>query len=415
MGRRPVRRGEAAAEDRADDRLRVAGALAEGPGDRARGVRRGVQRARRRQRLVHRGHHLRRRRQRRPGGGVRADDRRRRRRRDGERPGHRRPGATCRRPWPTAKIPRVASNVTQDDWGDPNAYPLDASGTGVTFLLPQALIDEDVNKIGLIRVDLAAASALIGPPRGRSTRATPPSPTTSRFRPAPPTSPSSSSARRTPASDGVTLALGEQEAIQVVRAGQQLEHRPDHRRRASARSRTATVAELGDFAEQMVFLWSFPPATADLPVYEALRADLAASGEEALQPENLKASPMRSWIGLYALLKMIRDAEMTDVHPRGHHRRCCSRRRTSRCWTCSAARTGRRTPNHPGIFKRAGINHWAIYGWDPDAKAPDGLDGNFVEKLEDQLRRGAVRLALRCAPADRRDRAGLVGLTPGGR
>ena len=49
-----------------------------------------------------------------------------------------------------------------EDWGDPNAYPLDASGTGVTFLLPQALIDEDVNKIGIIRVDLAAASALLG-------------------------------------------------------------------------------------------------------------------------------------------------------------------------------------------------------------------------------------------------------------
>ncbi len=59
---------------------------------------------------------------------------------------------------------------------------------------------------------------------------------------------------------------------------------------------------MGDFAEQMAFLWSFPPATADLPVYDALRSDLAASGEEALQPENLKASPMRSWIGLYGLL-----------------------------------------------------------------------------------------------------------------
>ena len=35
--------------------------------------------------------------------------------------------------------------------------------------------------------------------------------------------------------------------------------------------------------------------------------------------------------------------------------------------------------NHPGLFKRAGINHWAIYGWDPDAKT-GGFDGNFVEK-----------------------------------
>ena len=61
-----------------------------------------------------------------------------------------------------AGIPRVASNVVSEDWGDQNAYPLDASGTGVTFLLPQALIEEDVTDIGLIRVDLAAASALVG-------------------------------------------------------------------------------------------------------------------------------------------------------------------------------------------------------------------------------------------------------------
>ena len=45
-----------------------------------------------------------------------------------------------------AGIPRVAANVTNYDWGDPNAYPLDASGTGVTFLLPQALIDAGVTR-----------------------------------------------------------------------------------------------------------------------------------------------------------------------------------------------------------------------------------------------------------------------------
>ena len=49
-----------------------------------------------------------------------------------------------------------------------------------------------------------------------------------------------------------------------------------------------------------------------LSVYKAMRDDLAASGDKALQPENLKASPMRSWIGLYATLKMIRDAKMTS-------------------------------------------------------------------------------------------------------
>jgi hypothetical protein len=39
------------------------------------------------------------------------------------------------------------------------------------------------------------------------------------------------------------------------------------------------------------------------------------------------------------------------------------------------------TPNKdaPGLFKRHGVNHYATYQFDPDAKAPDGLKGNFVE------------------------------------
>jgi ABC-type branched-subunit amino acid transport system substrate-binding protein len=59
-----------------------------------------------------------------------------------------------------AGIPRVAANAVSDDWDDPNLYPIDASGTGVVFLLPQALIEEDVTEIAMARVDLAAASAL---------------------------------------------------------------------------------------------------------------------------------------------------------------------------------------------------------------------------------------------------------------
>ena len=93
--------------------------------------------------------------------GVRPEDRRSRRGRDGERHGHR-GQADVSAAMADAKIPRVASNVAHEDWGDPNAYPLDASGTGVTSLMPQALIQAGIKKIGLIRVDLAAASALVG-------------------------------------------------------------------------------------------------------------------------------------------------------------------------------------------------------------------------------------------------------------
>ena len=210
-----------------------------------------------------------------------------------------------------AGIPRIASNVTNADWGDQNAYPLDPSGTGGTFLHPEALHLAGANKIGLIRVDLPQASALKGlledlyGDRG----------VTFPYDVGVPAGTTDFSqyilGAEGAGAEGVTLNLGEQEAIQVVRAGQQLG--TDLLIGAGLGTFSyAKVAELGDFAEQLVFDNSFPPASFDLPVYEALRADLAASGEDALQTENLKASPMRSWIGLYALLRMIRDAKMTE-------------------------------------------------------------------------------------------------------
>jgi branched-chain amino acid transport system substrate-binding protein len=278
-----------------------------------------------------------------------------------------------------AKIPRVASNVVSQDWGDPNAYPTDASGTGVTFLLPQALLDQDINNIATIRVDLAAASAL----KGLLEDIYAPDLTISADIPVPGGTTDFSQfilAAEQAGAKGVTLALGEQEAIQVVRAGQQLGTEMLIGSSLGSFSHS-TVADLDDFAEQMVFLWSFAPATADLPVYDALRADLAASGDDALQTENLKASPMRSWIGLYALLKMIRDTGMTDFTRDGITTMLQQAKDVPMLgmygdenWTPNL--------NHPGIFSRAGMNRWATYRWDPEAAGPDGLEGNFVEASE---------------------------------
>ena len=275
-----------------------------------------------------------------------------------------------------AGIPRVAANVINTDWNDPNAYPLDAAGTGTAFLSPQALIDADVNEIGIVRVDNASAGALLGLLEqvydGDATFPLDvgvPAGTTdfSQF----------ILAAEDEGVGGITLLLGEQEAIQIVRAGEQLG--TDLLIGASLGSFPhSIVAELGDFAEQMVFLWSFAPATADVPVYDALRADMAASGEEALQVENLKASPMRSWIGLYALLYMLREAGTTEF--------------TGPAITEVLQASGPVPmldmfsgedwePNldHPGIYTRAGIDRWATYRWDPTAEAPGGLEGNWVE------------------------------------
>jgi ABC-type branched-subunit amino acid transport system substrate-binding protein len=277
-----------------------------------------------------------------------------------------------------AKIPRIASNVANEDWGDQNAYPLDAGSTGVVTLLPEALIQQDINKIGVIRVDLAAASALTGIMKqiyGDDAEflydAPVPAGTTDygQFL----------LAADRKGTDGVVLALGEQEAVQIATAGQQL---GNEQVLGSALGTFSydTVKELGDYAKQMVFLWSYPPATADLPVYKALRADLAASGDDGLQPENVRSSAMRSWIALYGLLRMIRDEKMTTFTRAGITELLQNAKDVpmlgmygDESWTPDK--------NHDGIFQRAGMNHWGIYRWDPDATSA-GFDGNFVETGE---------------------------------
>ena len=275
-----------------------------------------------------------------------------------------------------AGIPRVAGNPTPSDWGDQNSFPLDASGTGVTFLLPQALVDAGVSEIGMIRVDSPGAGALLGLLGGiYEGDATFPLDV-----PVPAGTTDFSQfilAAQDAGVGAVALALGEQEAIQVVRAGQQLG--TDLLVGSSLGTFShASVTELGDFAEQMVFMWSFPPATADLPVYEALRADLAASGEDGLQTENLKASPMRSWIGLYGLLHAIRESGATEF-TRESISTMLQQSGPVPMLDIFGGEDWTPNTNHVGIFQRAGMNHWATYRWDPDAEAPDGLEGNWVE------------------------------------
>jgi ABC-type branched-subunit amino acid transport system substrate-binding protein len=273
-----------------------------------------------------------------------------------------------------AGIPRLAGNVTNNDWADQNAYPLDASGTGSTFLMPQALIDAGATEIGIVRVGggAAAMKGLLEPVYADEGAtfvydAEVPGGTTdfTQF----------IEGAEEAGATGIMLALGEQEAVQVTQAAQDLGTDLLIGGTLGTFSYSA-VKDMGDFADQLALTWSYPPATADLPVYEALRSDLAASDEEGLQPENLKASPMRSWIGLYGLLWMLRDAQVTDLS-----------RETIKA-TIEAAEDVPMldmfgglnwTPDtdHPGMFVRAGIPHWATYQWDPDAEGE--FDGNFVE------------------------------------
>ena len=302
VGRRAVRRGEGPAGDRADDGLRVAGALARGPGDRARGVRRGVQRARWRQRRVHRGPHLRRRRQRRPGARLRAGDRRGRRGRDGQRPGHRRPGRG------------VGGHGRRR--GSPGSRRTSPTRTGATRTPTRSTRRAPASSSCCRRRSSRRTSTEIGdhPGRpGRGVRARSGSSRTStrarrhlplrrrRFRRAPPTTPSSSSARRRPGRGG-RRRWPSASRRPSRSCGPASSWAPSCSIGASLGTFShATVAELGDFADQMVFLWSYPAGDLRPPGLRGaprrpggLGRGGAAAREPQGQPDALVDRPLRA-------------------------------------------------------------------------------------------------------------------------
>jgi ABC-type branched-subunit amino acid transport system substrate-binding protein len=273
-----------------------------------------------------------------------------------------------------AKIPRVATNVTPDDWADLNAFPLDPSGTGGVFMGPQALVTSGMKSIAIVRVDEAAASAMLGFLQSlygdegvTFPRDMPVAAGTTDY------SQFILGAQQANA-DSIELAVGPQDADQVIRAAQQLN---STLLIGSPAFSHAAMAGYGDYGKQLRMLSPFPPASVDLPVYQALRNDLTASGDTTIDPENVSINAMRSWIGLYALLRMIRDAGMKDFTREGITTMLQNAKDVpmlnmfgGQNWTPNQ--------NHPGAFKRAGIDGTKAYRWDPDIHT-DGFDGNFVE------------------------------------
>ena len=243
------------------------------------------------------------------------------------------------------------------------------------MMMPQGLLSEGITRAATIRVDLPTAGALNGifesiyTDDGLEILADIPvaSGTTdyTQF----------IIAAQDSGAEGVILPLGAQESIQVLRAAQQLA--PDLVFSGSLGTFShADLESLGDFADQVVLNGSSVPATADVPVVRAIVADLAASGEESLQLENLKTSPMRSWIGLYALLQIIRSADTDDF----------SRSNLVALIEASGpidmlGLTDDWTPltNNPGNFPRTGNGHYGFWRW--DAAANDG-DGDLVQASE---------------------------------
>ena len=283
-------------------------------------------------------------------------------------------GADVSAAFKAAGIPRFAISPGQDDFNDTNSYPFDAGGTGTSIVMPKPLIDAGLKKIAIIRVDTPSATALKGfyeavyTEDGAEFVADLPVPagTTdySQF----------ILAAQDAGAQGVVMPIGGQEGIQVLRAGQQLG--ADLKYSSSLGTfPLVDIASLGDYASNVILNAAIPPAGTDDKVVDQLTADLAESGVEALLRPNLKSSPMRSWVGLYALLYVIRESKTTDF----------SRENLTKLieesgpipmlglmpdWTPKT--------DHVGAFLRTGQGNYSFWKFDPNAPFGDAK-GNFVK------------------------------------
>lgn len=115
--------------------------------------------------------------------------------------------------------------------------------------------------------------------------------------------------------DSVMLPLGENEALQVLQAAQQLGTDLVFSTSQGTLGKAA-IAALGDFGKQIYLNGVLPPATAstkDWPILKTVIKDLAASGEKALTKNQLKESPVRSWVAVYHVVTILEQLGDLDI------------------------------------------------------------------------------------------------------
>jgi ABC-type branched-subunit amino acid transport system substrate-binding protein len=106
---------------------------------------------------------------------------------------------------------------------------------------------------------------------------------------------------------GVMLPLGEAEAVQVIRAAEQLGSDLEFATSLGTFGQSEAV-DLGSFAAQVQFNSELPPVTAPVeqwPILGDVIADLSASGKPELQADQIKSSSFRSWLAVYALDQVV--------------------------------------------------------------------------------------------------------------
>ena len=207
----------------------------------------------------------------------------------------------------TAGIPRISNSGGIEELSAPNGYPISGGPTGTTFAMVPALTRQGPKNIAAIHVDnpqIQVLGTLFQPMfdayKGKLTKMIPVPAGTTDYQ-------QFVLSAQDSGADGVILPLGEAEAVQVLNVAQQV----DSKMIFSASLGTfgqEDIAKFGDFAKQIVLNSDVPPATADVkdfPLLADMLIDLEASGDAELQRDQLKASPMRSWLAVYALVKVV--------------------------------------------------------------------------------------------------------------
>lgn len=206
-----------------------------------------------------------------------------------------------------AGLPRIGISPGSEEMGAANSYPIGAGGVGTTFMMPAQLARDGHTEIAMIHVDTPPIQALAGllepmlDAYGAELTAKIPVPqgTTdyNQF----------ILAAQDSGATGVMLPLGEAEAVQVIRAAEQLGSDLEFATSLGTFGQ-ADVEDLGSFADQVLFNSELPPVTASLdrwPILGDVIIDLSASGETELEREQIKSSSFRSWLAVYALDQVV--------------------------------------------------------------------------------------------------------------
>lgn len=265
-----------------------------------------------------------------------------------------------------AGIPRLVVNAQQAELNSPLSYPLGAGSVGTVSLMIPPLARDGVTDIYAIFPGLAgAADALLGLMGGmldaygadivgNSSIAA----GTTDFQ-------QFILAAEESGAPGVILPLGENEALQVLGACQQLAC--DQRFSTALNSMSRENARDFAFAENIMWNGPLPPVTASQerwPVLEAIIADLESSGEPKLEADRVKTAPLQSWIGVALLVKIVEEFGDPDDVSREGIVAALDAAEAVDTWDLTPPWTPSASVSE--LFSRVSNPWYYQVGWDPD-------------------------------------------------